>query len=38
MRVKDQTYQELANRAKWNDTMDEIISKLLQKGKEATAV
>jgi hypothetical protein len=38
IRVKNQTYQELASRAKWTDTMDEIISKLLQKENEARVV
>ncbi|MGH9976963.1 MAG: hypothetical protein ACRD8Z_14175 [Nitrososphaeraceae archaeon] len=30
IRVKDHTYGELAKRAKWSETLDELIMKLLE--------
>jgi hypothetical protein len=33
VRFKDCTYNELAKRGKWNDTMDSIIQQLLQQQK-----
>jgi hypothetical protein len=30
IRVKEQTFEELTQRGKWSDTMDMIISRLLQ--------
>jgi hypothetical protein len=37
IRVKDHTYDELVKKAKWSDTLDELIMKLLeQQGKEVS--
>lgn len=37
IRVKDHTYDELVKMAKWSDTLDELIMKLLEKqGKEVS--
>jgi len=34
IRIKDETYQELVGIAKWTDTMDGVISKLLHHQEE----